>query len=149
MPSNVFTNGNKPHNKHTESYHKIHLFAFCGSFGLRGIQITTVDFNTPYRRFKCIVVGIFIAIYMIYVTDFYIYIYLYVYVHGILYMYIYIYISPLLYIHSYIDTYVLVFSSHYILTARVFATTCETVSNGRTFVHFNTFKIFHLIEYFR
>nr|DAT71523.1 MAG TPA: hypothetical protein [Caudoviricetes sp.] len=41
-----------------------------------------------------------------------------------------------------------VFSRHYILTAHVLATTCETACNQRTFVHFNIFKIFHLIENF-
>lgn len=66
-------------------------------------KYTTVDINTPYRRFKCIVVVIFVVICVVYSTDFFICIYLYVYVHGILYMYIYLYISPLfLYVYTFI-----------------------------------------------
>ena len=66
-------------------------------------KYTTVDINTPYRRFKCIVVVIFVVIYVLLSTDFFICIYLYVYVHGILHMYIYIYISPhFLYIYVFI-----------------------------------------------
>nr|DAT71524.1 MAG TPA: hypothetical protein [Caudoviricetes sp.] len=64
-------------------------------------KYTTVDINTPYKRFKSILRWFLLFIYMILSTDFYICIYLYVYVHGILYMYIYIYISPLfLYIYT-------------------------------------------------
>ena len=109
-------------------------------------KYTTVDVNTPYRRFKCIIVGFFVIIYVLYATDFFICIYLYVYIHGILHMYIYIYLSHLLYIHSYILIHIFVFSRHYILTAHVFATTCETACNQRTDVRFNTFKIFDIIH---
>lgn len=81
-----------------------------------GIQITTVDINTPYRRFKCIVVVIFVVIYVLLSTDFFICIYLYVYVHGILHMYIYICISPIFYMYmcSYIDTYICFFKALHI-----------------------------------
>lgn len=58
-------------------------------------KYTTVDIDTPYRRFRCIVVVIFVVIYVLFSTDFFICIYLYVYVHGILYMYIYIYLTPI------------------------------------------------------
>lgn len=71
-------------------------------------KYTTVDINTPYKRFKSILWWFLLFIYMILSTDFYICIYLYVYVHGISYMYIYICISPIfyMYIRLYIDTYV-------------------------------------------
>lgn len=66
-------------------------------------KYTTVDVNAPYKRFKCIIVVIFVIIYMLFSTDFFICIYSYVYIHGILYMYIYIYISPLfLYVYAFI-----------------------------------------------
>lgn len=66
-------------------------------------KYTTVDIDTPYRRFKSIVVVIFVVIYVLFSTDFFICIYLYVYVHGIIYIYIYIYISPLfLYVYVFI-----------------------------------------------
>ena len=66
-------------------------------------KYTTMDVNAPYKRFKCIVVVIFVVIYVLFSTDFFIYIYLYVYFHGTLYMYIYIYISPhFLYIYVFI-----------------------------------------------
>lgn len=66
-------------------------------------KYTTVDINTPYRRFGCIVVVIFVVIYVVFSTDFSICIYLYVYVHGIIYIYICIYISPLfLYVYVFI-----------------------------------------------
>ena len=106
-------------------------------------KYTTVDINTPYIRFKCIVVVIFVVIYVLFSTDFFICIYLYVYVHGILYMYIYIYLTPIfICICVHILIHIFVFSRHYILTAHMFATTCETACNQRTDVRFNTFKIF-------
>lgn len=79
-------------------------------------KYTTVDINTPYIRFKCIVVVIFVVIYVLFSTDFFICIYLYVYVHGILHGYIYIYISPIFYMYmcSYIDTYVCFFKALHI-----------------------------------
>lgn len=70
----------------------------CGVY-----KYTTVDIDTPYRQFRCIVVVIFVVVYVLFSTDFFICIYLYVYVHGILYMYICIYISPLfLYVYVFI-----------------------------------------------
>lgn len=106
-------------------------------------KYTTVDVNTPYRRFKSILWWFFTVIYVVYATDFFICIYLYVYIHGILYMYIYIYLTPIfICICVHILIHVCVFSSYYILTARVFATTYQTACNQRTDVRFNTFKIF-------
>lgn len=58
-------------------------------------KYTTVDVNTSYKRFICIVVVISVVIYVLFSTDFFICIYLYAYVHGILYMYIYIYLTPI------------------------------------------------------
>lgn len=77
-------------------------------------KYTTVDVNAPYKRFKCIIVVIFVVIYMLFSTDFFICIYLYVNVHGILYMYIYIYLTHLLYMCSYIDTYICFFKALHI-----------------------------------
>lgn len=78
-------------------------------------KYTTVDINTPYRRFKCIVVVIFVVIYVLLSTDFFICIYLYVYVHGILPIDTYIY-HPYFYMYmcSYIDTYICFFKALHI-----------------------------------
>lgn len=105
-------------------------------------QYTTVDINTPYKRFKSILWWFLLSIYMIYSTDFYIHIYLYVYVHGILHIYTHIYFHLFFYTYNHILIHIFVFSRHYILTARAFATTCETACNQRTFVLFNTLGIF-------
>lgn len=76
---------------------------------------TTVDFNTPYKRFKSILRWFLLFIYMVYSTDFYICIYLYVYVHGIFSIYTYI-SHPYFYtyIRSYINTYVCFFKALHI-----------------------------------
>ena len=112
-------------------------------------KYTTVDVNTPYRRFKLILWWFFAVIYVVYATDFFICIYLCVYVHGILYI-IHIYLTPIfICICVHILIHIFVFSRHYIMTAHVFATACQTACNQRTDVRFNTFKIFHLIENFR
>ena len=78
-------------------------------------KYTTVDINIPYRRFRCIVVVIFVVVYVLFSTDFFICIYLYVYVHGILYMYTYI-SHPYFYMYmcSYIDTYICFFKALHI-----------------------------------
>lgn len=113
-------------------------------------KYTSVDINTPYRRFKCIVVGIFVIIYIVYATVFYICIITYICLRYFTYLYIHMYLTPIficIYVHILIH--IFVFSRHYILTAHVFATTSETACNGRTDVRFNTFKIFNLIEHFR
>lgn len=110
-------------------------------------KYTTVDINTPYKRFKSILWWFLLFIYMVYSTDFYICICRYM--STVFYICIHIYLTPI-FIHIYVHIliYIFVFSRHYILTARVFATTCKTACNQRTFVLFNTFKIFHLIENF-
>lgn len=103
-------------------YLRYAVVLICGVY-----KYTAVDIDTPYRRFKGIVVVIFVVIYVLFSTDFFICIYLYVYVHGILYMYIYIYLTPIfICICVHILIHIFVFSRHYILTARVFATTCQT-----------------------
>ena len=82
----------------------------CGVY-----KYTTVDIDTPYRRFRCIVVVIFVAIYVLLSTDFYICIYLYVYVHGILPIDTYI-SHPYFYMYmcSYIDAYICFFKALHI-----------------------------------
>lgn len=95
-------------------------------------KYTTVDIDTPYRRFRCTVVVIFVVIYVLFSTDFFICIYLYVYVYGIIYLYIHIYLTPIfICICVHILIHIFVFSRHYILTARVFATTCETAIHSK------------------
>lgn len=90
-------------------YLRYTVVLICGVY-----KYTIVDIDTPYRRFRCIVVVIFVVIYVLFSTDFFICIYLYVNVHGILYMYICIYISHLLYMCSYIDTYICFFKALHI-----------------------------------
>lgn len=93
----------------------------CGVY-----KYTAVDIYTPYRRFRCIVVVIFVVIYVLFSTDFFICIYLCVYVHGILSI-IHIYFTPIfICICVYILIHIFVFSRHYILTAHMFATACQT-----------------------
>lgn len=48
-------------------------------------KYTTVDINTPYRRFKCIVVVIFVIIYVLFSTDF-LFVYIYVYMSTVFYI---------------------------------------------------------------
>ena len=78
-------------------------------------KYTTVDVNTPYRRFKSILWWFFTVIYVVYATDFYICIYLYVYVHGILPIDTYV-SHPYFYMYmcSYIDTYICFFKALHI-----------------------------------
>ena len=111
-------------------------------------KYTTVDINTPYKRFKSILWWFLLFIYMILSTDFYICICRYM--STVFYICIYTYISHPFFIciYVYILIYIFVFSRHYILTARVFALPPAECCKSRTFVHFNTFKIFHLIENF-
>lgn len=93
-------------------YLRYAVVLICGVY-----KYTAVDIDTPYRRFKGIVVVIFVVIYVLFSTDFFICIYLYVNVHGILYMYRYIYIShPYFYMYmcSYIDTYICFFKALHI-----------------------------------
>ena len=106
-------------------------------------KYTTVDINTLYRLFKCIVVGIFVVIYVILHGFLHLYIFICIYPRYFTYLYIHMYLTPIficIYVHILIH--IFVFSRHYILTARVFATTCETACNQRTDVRFNAFKIF-------
>ena len=108
-------------------YWRSAVVLICGVY-----KYTTVDIDTSYRRFKCIVVVIFVVIYVLFSTDFFICIYLYVNVHGILYMYIYIYLTPIfICICVHILIHIFVFSRHYILTAHMFATTCETAIHSK------------------
>lgn len=78
-------------------------------------KYTTMDINTPYRRFKSILWWFFVIIYVLYSTDFFIYIYLYVYIHGILPVDTYI-SHPYFYMYlcSYIDTYICFFKALHI-----------------------------------
>lgn len=63
---------------------------------------TTVDIDTPYKRFKCIVVVIFVVIYMLFSTDF-LFAYIYIYMSTVFYICVYTYISPLfLYVYVFI-----------------------------------------------
>ena len=125
-------------------YLRYTVVLICGVY-----EYTTVDINTPYKRFKSILWWFFVAIYVLFSTDFFICIYLYVYVHDILHIYIYVLPPIFICIYVHILIHMCVFSSHYILTARVFARQPAERCKGRTFVHFNIFKIFHLIEHFR
>lgn len=106
-------------------------------------EYTTVDINTPYRRFKCIVVVIFVVVYVVYSTDFS-FVYIYVYMSTVFYMCIYTYIShPFFYMYmcSYIDTYVCFFKALHIDRSCV-RHDLRDPYNQRTDVRFNTFKIF-------
>lgn len=113
-------------------------------------KYTAVDVNTPYRRFK-LILWCFLLLYMWYTPRiFYLYIFICICPRYFIYVYIHIYLTPIfICICVHILIHIFVFSRHYIVTAHVFATTCDTASNQRTDVRFNTFKIFHLIEYFR
>lgn len=77
-------------------------------------KYTTVDINTPYRRFKCIVVVIFVVIYVLFSTDFF---HLYIFMCICPRYFIYTYIShPYFYMYmcSYIDTYICFFKALHI-----------------------------------
>jgi hypothetical protein len=78
-------------------------------------KYTTVDINTPYIRFKCIVVVIFVVIYVLFSTDFS-FVYIYMYMSTVFYICIYTYISPIFYMYmcSYINTYVCFFKALHI-----------------------------------
>lgn len=83
-------------------------------------KYTTVDINTPYRRFKLILWWFFAVIYVVYATDFLICIYRYM--STVFYICIYTYISHpyfYTYIHSYIDTYICFFKALHIDHTRV------------------------------
>lgn len=118
-------------------YLRYTVVLICGVY-----KYTTVDIDTPYRRFRCIVVVIFVVVYVLFSTDFFICIYLYVYVHGILPIDTYISHPFFIHICVHILIHIFIFSRHYILTAHMFATTCETACNQRADVRFNIFKIF-------
>lgn len=88
-------------------------------------KYTTVDINTPYRRFKLILWWFFLLLYMWYSPRIFSFVYIYMYMSTV--FYIHIYLTPIficIYIHILIH--IFVFSRHYILTAHIFATSCTT-----------------------
>lgn len=120
-------------------YLRYTVVLICGVY-----KCTTVDIYTPYRRFESILWW-FLLLYMLYTPRIFSFVYIYMYMSTVFYICIYTYISHpyfYMYIRSYIDTYVCFFSRHYILTAHMFATNCQTACNQQTDVRFNTFKIF-------
>ena len=79
-------------------------------------KYTTVDVNAPYKRFKRIIVVIFVVIYVLFSTDFS-FVYIYMYMSTVFYICIYTYIShPYFYMYmcSYIDTYICFFKALHI-----------------------------------
>jgi hypothetical protein len=95
-------------------------------------KYTTVDVNAPYRRFECIVVVIFVVIYVLFSTDFFICIYLYICPRYFIFVYIHISLTPIfICICVHILIHIFVFSRHYILTAHMFATTCQTAIHSK------------------
>lgn len=94
-------------------------------------KYTAVDINTPYRRFKPIL-WCFLLSYMWYTPRIFSFVYIYMYMSTVFYIYIYIYLTPIfICICVHILIHIFVFSRHYILTARVFATTCETAIHSK------------------
>lgn len=66
-------------------------------------KYTTVDINTPYRRFKLILWWFFLLLYMCYSPRIFSFVYIYMYMSTVFYICIYTYISPLfLYIYTFI-----------------------------------------------
>ena len=79
-------------------------------------KYTTVDIYTPYRRFKCIVVVIFVVIYVLLSTDFF-HLYIFMCICPRYFIYVYIHIShPYFYMCmcSYIDTLICFFKALHI-----------------------------------